>query len=93
MKPLNQAPLPVGDTQLSCMILLYKYLYIIRRYIHIHNHTLLRVYIHKRYRLIFFIFFPLSLTQKSRGLGARTKKEISKRAGDWAGVIRKGNYC
>lgn len=35
----------------------------------------------------------LSLTQKSRGLGACTEKEISKRAGDWAGVIRKGNYC
>ena len=64
------------------------------RYINTHNHTLLDVYTHKLYHLIFFFFFfSLSLTQKSRGLGACTKKEISKRAGDWAGVIRKGNYC
>lgn len=45
-----------------------------------------------RYRII---TFQLSLTQESRGLGAHTqkKREISKRAGDWAGVIQKGNYC
>lgn len=85
MRPYNQLEIP------SYHLWYYMSLYIMYRYITTHNHILLGVCTQALSSHLFY--FSLSLTQKSRGLGARTKKEISKRADDWARVIRKGNYC